>query len=56
MPLIVKSKDCYSGVVYSAMGQENQARIEAKEFLKNWPIFSLKKWRKILRFKDEALN
>jgi len=43
-------------VINSAMGRENQARIEAKEVLKNWPTFSLKQWRSRLRFKDEALN
>jgi adenylate cyclase len=43
-------------VINSAMGQENQARIEAKKLLKNWPTFTLKKWRSVLRFKDEALN
>jgi len=43
-------------VINSAMGQENQARIEAKKLLKNRPTFSLKQWRLTLRFKDEALN
>jgi adenylate cyclase len=43
-------------VVYSAMGQKNQAQIEAKELLKRGPTFSLKQWRPTLRFKDEAVN
>ena len=43
-------------VINSAMGNEKQARIEAKELLKKWPTFSLKQWRSTLRFKDEALN
>jgi len=42
--------------VYSAMGQENQARIEAKELLKKGPTFSLKQWGSNLQFKDEAVN
>jgi len=43
-------------VINSAMGQENQARIEAKKLLKNWATFSLKQWRSTLRFKDETVN
>ena len=42
--------------VYSAMGQENQARIEAKELLKKRPTFSLEQWGSNLQFKDEAVN
>ena len=43
-------------VINSAMGRENQARIEAKKLLKNLPSFSLKQWGSMLRFQDEALN
>jgi tetratricopeptide (TPR) repeat protein len=42
--------------VYSAMGQENQARIEAKELLKKKPTFSLEQWGSTLQFKYEAVN
>ncbi len=38
------------------MGREKQARIEAKELLKNWPTFTLTQWRSTLRFKGEAVN
>ena len=48
--------NAWLAVINNAMGQENQARIEAKELLKNRPTFSLKQWRSTLRFKDEALN
>jgi adenylate cyclase len=43
-------------VINSAMGNENQAQIEAKKLLKNMPTFSLKKWRSTLRFEDEAVS
>jgi tetratricopeptide (TPR) repeat protein len=43
-------------VINSAMGQDNQARIEAKKLLKKKPTFSLKQWRSTLLFKDEAVN
>jgi adenylate cyclase len=44
--------------VYNAMGQEDQAQIEAKELLKKSPTFTLKQWRPTLAlgFKDEVIN